>query len=359
MPSEEPFCGATLENVRTYYFLNLQGLIDIPICIIGVIFNMFNMLVFTRRNMISPVNLIFMHLAFANLSELLAFITSTWAYLAYHSKQSTYEDWTYTRAFVLMSSAELTSIFNRISAYIVMMLVIWKYIAVFHPSKGSQWCNMKTTRNMVVTGYIVCVLLYIPEYLSHYIKTLIMHPTTTVYLYSIETHSIMYSASQFIKIVLHELLPSLVLLILGVRLIVSLWMKKEHPTPTSNVENRSDNVEMKQQTSRSIIISLVIVAQCLSVEIPTGSLDLVARIVSAVDYYSIHYECVTSFKVILYLLDCVNKSIKFIVYFAMDQDFRDAFKSLFNKNNAFFWKLKYVPLSSTIGNDESLEIDRI
>ncbi|XP_065218154.1 sex peptide receptor-like [Planococcus citri] len=357
MSSEEPFCGATL-HLENYYFKNIQGTIDILICIIGVIFNMFNVLVFTRRNMISPVNLIFTHLAFANLSELLAFITTTWAYLGYHIEQGTYETLTYTRAIISMLSSELTNIFYRISVWIIMMLAIWKYIAVFYPSKESQWCDMKTTRNTVIAGYIICILLFIPEYLSDSIETLAAHQTKKSYVYIIEIDSAMYSASQFIKIVFHELLPSIALTILGVRLIATLWMNKEHPNTSSNVENRTENVEMKQHTNRSIIISMIIVTHCLSIVIPTGLLDLVHKFFIR-DYHSVHYHCVNSFQVILYLLDYVTKPIEFIVYYAMDQDFRVTFKSLFNKNNASFWKLKYVPLSSTRGNDGSLEIDRI
>ncbi|XP_065218756.1 uncharacterized protein LOC135844465 [Planococcus citri] len=354
MSSEESFCGATLQNVRTYFF-NLQGTcnIDIPICIISVIINMFNILVFTRRNMTSPVNLIFTHLAFANLSELLASASLTWIDCAYYRTMMTLEGWTYTQAFFALRSIELASIFNNIGVYIILMLAIWKYIVVFHPSKESQWCNMKTTRNSLVVGYIICILFEIPGYLSHYIE--IVHPEEKIYIYRVETVSIMYSVSQM---VLYELLPSLVLPVLGVRLIASLWSEKNHSTPSSNVENRTDSVKMNQKTNRSIIISMIIVAQCLSFVIPAGLLDLARHTVLANDYYSIHHECFASFQVILNLLEIVNKSIKFIVYYAMDQDFRVTFKSLFNKNHASVWKLKYVPLSSTRGNDESLEIGR-
>ncbi|XP_065218186.1 sex peptide receptor-like [Planococcus citri] len=363
---DERFCAAALANFQWYYAKNMLGLIDIPICIIGVIFNIFNMLVFTRRNMKSPVNLIFTYLSFANLLQLLAFITVTWAYLAYLSEPPTYEDWTYTRASFSMLSEELLNISKRISVYITMMLAIWKYIAVFYPSKESQWCNMKTTRYTLVAGYIICILFVIPEYMSHYIKpetAETKNQTITTYKYEkIKTDSIMHSASQFIKIVLHELLPSLVLPILGVRLIATLWMKKEHPTPSSNVENRTDNAKTNQQTNRSIIISMIIVAQCLSYAIPLGLLRIAGRMAIKLDLSSAditnYLNCHYSIQVILSLLDCVNKSINFIVYYTMDQDFRATFKSLFNKNNASFWKLKYVRSSSTRGNDESLEIDR-
>ncbi|XP_065217936.1 G-protein coupled receptor dmsr-1-like [Planococcus citri] len=360
MSSEESFCGATLENLDSYYSENIQDYIDIPICIIGVIFNILNILVFTRRNMKSPVNLIFTHLAIVSLSELLAYASFIWVrvHIAYYSKRTNYEEWTYTRAWISMLSSELLNISNRISVYIVMMLAIWKYIAVFHPSKESQWCNMKTTRYTVVAGYIVCILLFIPEYLSPYIYKRAIGPTT-IYIFSIEIDSIMYTASQVIKIALHELLPSLVLPILGVRLIATLWMKKEHPTPSSNVENSTDNVEMKRQTNRSIIISMIMVAQCLSFVIPTGLLDLARYTVLAEYYFSIHFKCTNSFYVILNILECINKCITFIVYYALDRDFKVTFKSLVNKKNAAVWKLNYVSSSSTRGNDGSLEIDRI
>ncbi|XP_065219843.1 uncharacterized protein LOC135845294 [Planococcus citri] len=355
MSLEEPFCGTTFANVHLYYLQNLQDFIDIPIFIIGVIFNIFNILVFTRWNRKSPVNLIFTHLTFANLSELLAWISFTWVALQYNSiKERNFEEWTYTQAVLLSRSGELGTIFYRISMYIIIMLAIWKYIAVFYPSKESEWCYMKTTRNTLVAR---CILLLIPQYLSHNIETII-HRKAEIHLNTVKTDSIMYTASQIIKVGLYELFPSLVLPTLGIRLIVKLWTKKEHPTHSSNVENSTDNVEMNQQTNRSVIISMIIAAQCLSFVIPLGLVDLV-RAVFVRSRFSTHNECVASFRVILNLLDSINKSITFVIYYAMDQDFRVTFKSLFDKNNASFWKLKYVSLSNTRGDDERLEIDRV
>ncbi|XP_065219162.1 G-protein coupled receptor dmsr-1-like [Planococcus citri] len=367
---EEPFCGDTLKSVRAYYLLNMLGYIDIPICIIGVILNMFNVLVFTRRNMTSPVNLIFTHLAFVNLSELLAYISLTWINCAYYQQAHylTLEDWTYTRGFFSLRSRELANLFNNISVYIIMVLAVWKYVAVFYPSKESQWCDMKTTRNTLVAGYIVCILLVIPENLSHYVERDVVssaakmylygnenHPITWIYVPSAEIDSIMYSESQVVKVGLYELLPSLVLSILCVRLIVKQWLGKEHQSTSLNVENRGENLKMKQQTYRSITV----VALCLSFVIPLGLLDLVDKVFVR-DYHSVHYECFQSFRIIFSILNCINKSVTFLVYYAMDQDFKVTFKSLFDKNNASFWKLKYVSFSNTRSNDEGLEIgDRI
>lgn len=357
MSREEPFCGATLLQVYSYYLSNIQGTIDVLICIIGVIFNIINILVFTKRNMVSPVNQIFTHLSFVNLSQLLAFITNTWVSLPYYRNKKNDDEWTYTRAIISLVSTELGAICNRISVYIVMMLTIWKCIAVFYPSKEPQWCDMKTTRNTLIAVYIVCILLYIPEYLSYSIVTKAIDQTTKIHFYGFEITSSVYRASQIIKLVLYELLPSLVLPILGVRLIATLWMKKEHPSTSSNVENCRENLNVEQKTDRSIIILIAIMTLCLSYVIPSGLLTFVYTFLTS-DRYLIHFRCFHSLIVIRIIMNCINKSATFLVYYTMDQNFKATFKSLFDKNNAFFWKLKYVPLSSTRGNDESLEIDR-
>ncbi|XP_065217336.1 G-protein coupled receptor dmsr-1-like [Planococcus citri] len=359
MSSEEPFCGAALMQVYSYYLSNIQGTIDVLICIIGVIFNIFNILVFTKRNVVSPVNLIFTHLSFVNLSQLIAFITFTWITLPYYRNQKNDEEWTYTRAIISLLSGELVAICNRISVHIVMMLTIWKCIAVFYPSKEPQWCNMKTTRNTLVVGYIVCILLFIPEYLSHSIVTEEIDQTTKIYFYAFEITSSIYQASQIIRLVLYELFPSLVLPIVGVRLIATLWMKKGHPSTrtSSNVENSRENQKMEQKTDRSIIISIAIMTLCLSYVLPSGLLNFVYTFLTS-DRYLIHFRCFHGLIVVRIIMNCINKSATFLVYYAIDQDFKATFKSLFDKNNASFWKLKYVPLRSARGNDESLEIDR-
>ncbi|XP_065217978.1 G-protein coupled receptor dmsr-1-like [Planococcus citri] len=360
MSAEEPFCETTLADAHYYYLYNIQGYIETPICIIGVIFNIFNILVFTRRNMISPVNLIFTHLAFADLSMLLAYILHVWVTVVAYYRNESYKASTYTAAALYLRSKELINISHHVSVCLIMMLAIWKYIAVFSPSKERQWCNMKTTRNTVMAVYIACVLLAIPLHLSHHVVTYSLDKAGTEYIHVPfdEVDPIAVEISMIIRGLLFDLLPSVVLGISSVRLFVVLRMKKEHPNLSSNVENRTDNVETKQQIKGSVIILIIIVTLCLSFVIPLGLLDLLYVVLTR-DKYSIYRPCTNSLLGILSILNCFNKCVTFVVYYTMDQDFRATFKSLFEKCNIFIGKQNYFVLNNMRRNDESSETNGV
>ncbi|XP_065218551.1 G-protein coupled receptor dmsr-1-like [Planococcus citri] len=353
-PDEEPFCGDAIDNVRFYYRAIIQGYVDIPICVIGLILNIFIILVITRRNMTSPMNLIFTHLAIVDFSGLLALILSSWVNFTYYN---TYvgESWTYTQAVLSIFSQESSAIFHFTSVYLITMLAIWKYIAVVHPQKECEWCDMKTTRNVVSTGYKICFLFGILLFSSHHIQTTVINSRTKIYQHYVKSDTILFWIPRIIRGVLYKLVPSVVLPILCFRLMALRLRKKQEQSVSSNVEN----LEMKQQTDPSIIILTTVVALRLIYIIPSGLTDLVQAVFNSDKFKIIHFGCFDSLSLTFGFLYRIIISVTFIVFYTMDQDFKVTFKSLFDKNNISFWRQNYSALSNEGKTDESSKVERV
>ncbi|XP_065204090.1 somatostatin receptor type 5-like [Planococcus citri] len=286
MSTEDQFCTHVSKTIEAYYKKNISGYVDIPICLIGVFLNLFNILVFSRKNMISSANLILAHLAFVDMLDLIAYIWYSWISFSHYPHFE--GKWDFEQAIVHLGCYNFVITFHFISVFLTMMLAIWRYIAVVHPFKESQWCNMKTTRNAVKASYILCILLSVPMYLSRDIKNQNTNNQTLT------------------------------------KLIIVLWTRKEHrkhPVATSSTHSnkRSLRSKRKQQLDRSVVIMLALVALFLVIKIPSGILNLMG-------------SCYTGLGGIINTLANINISITFVVYYTMSRNFRITFKSLFNGN---------------------------
>ncbi|XP_065209909.1 sex peptide receptor-like [Planococcus citri] len=322
--------ASSCEFVISYYYDNITGYVDVSLCFIGVILNVLNMLVFSRKNMASPANVIFTHLAIADLLILSASIPPSWLQFVHYEKHN-YKNATYAKAVIHVCCMDLRTTLTFTSVYLTLMLAIWRYIAVAHPLKERDWCNMKTTRNSVIAGYIVGVLLSIPRYFSFGIE---MYSSESYYP-DYKENSILRDISYLIRALLQRFLPSVVLLIFSIKLIATLLKKgpsKEQPASSSNAQNNARNLKIKQQTDRSIIITLIVVALYLIEQISKGLNHLRHGSILKPIYSKFNSKCLVQFEDAVDTLSYFNMSITFVVYYAMSRNFRTTFKSLFNSN---------------------------
>ncbi|XP_065203617.1 QRFP-like peptide receptor [Planococcus citri] len=328
--TEGSFCGTTLLTIGEYYSkINLSGYADIPICFIGVILNLFNILVFTRKNMISPVNLIFTHLALADLAVLLGAIPHTWIENIQHGGRKD-EGWTYNEVLVHICCNDFIITFHLASVLLTVQLTVWKYIAVVHPLKERLWCNMTITRNVMTIDYVICVLLSIPLYFSRFVE----RNSTTDHIYSYRiAHTqdrILFSLPRLIYGVLGALVPSIVLAVFSLRLIVTLLARKkyqEQSTPFRNIENNVRSHNSTKQIDRSVMISLTVLILFLIAEFPRGILFFMAMIYD-IKSSEMNYRCYNLLISIFLSIAYINTSVTFVAYYIMSQQFKLTFKTM-------------------------------
>ncbi|XP_065204419.1 FMRFamide receptor-like [Planococcus citri] len=340
MTTQEPYCGVTLLNIGQYYKDNILAYVSIPACLIGVIFNSLNMLVFARKTMISPPNLIFAHLAFLDFLVLLARIPYVWLLnIRPQSGFDIHQSYGWTMFYICCNTFIVTVQF--ISIYLTMQMAAWRYVAVVHPLKERSWCNMRTTRNSVIAGYMICSIFYvIPQYLTLRIETT-NEGQTSYYLVAINDQSLIkHSTVDIIHAVMIRLLPSLVSMGFTFRIVITLLERnrihQEQITLSSGVQNNTRNVKTKQQTNKSTMILLIVVVLFFIAEFPRGILNLL-RVGYEHNERSeeIHGQCYAALVQIFTTFTDINLSITFIVYYTLSQQFRTTFTSLFHCNRLF------------------------
>ncbi|XP_065209225.1 RYamide receptor-like isoform X1 [Planococcus citri] len=329
--TKESTCEDSRLQFGVYYTNNISVYLNVPIYIIGAIFNIFNLLVFTRQTMRSPVNLIFIHLTLADIALLVGGLPYAWLIPHYSGSYADAER-TYLKAVIFIRTYDFTITAHFVSSFFTIQLAVWRYIAIAYPLKERQWCNMKTTRNVVIAGYIICVLLSIPMYITRHIDVnkASGDNQTLTYTPTYKKESIIYEISLIVNGVLYQLVPSVVLLIFSLKLIFVLLEShkhSEHPTTESfNIQNNKMSRNTNQQTDRSISILLTVVGLFLITKIPLG----IVQVIITIDRRANYFDCYRGLIIILNTLNAFNLFLTFIVYYTMSKKFRITFKSLLN-----------------------------
>ncbi|XP_065204439.1 G-protein coupled receptor dmsr-1-like [Planococcus citri] len=361
MPSEVPYCGITLPEFGELYRENMHGCISITICFIGSIFNLLNLLVFTRKAMISPVNLIFTHSALVDFLVLLARIPFVW--MLYIQDQGDFgEKRTYIGTVFLICCDTFIVSFQFVSIFLTVHLATWRYIAVVHPFMERHWCNMKITRNVVIAGYIICCFsLGVPMLLSRSIQTTRMNQMN-IYSFNYERSRIMFKVAFIVYGPIGRLFPSIVLAGFTFRIVFTLLARKgnrERLTQSASVESDLHNLKLRKRTNRSTMILLMAVVLFFIAEFPRGILS-VLRVIYEYDEKSeeIQGRCYASLVQIFTTLTDINLSITFIVYYILSQQFRLTFKLLLSIKIQFLIK-KISLLGSRTRHIEELRLDQL
>ncbi|XP_065204461.1 FMRFamide receptor-like [Planococcus citri] len=329
MPTQEPYCVGIIQEIGNHYEENIYVNITIPICLVGMILNLLNVLVLTRKTMNSSPNLILAHLAFVDFLYLLTEIVNFW--MDFIPPRSGFDiEESYIMTIVFWYSDISSSTFQFISAFLTVQLAAWRYIAVVHPLKERHWCNKKMTRNIVIAGYIVCCVLYaIPYHLSFDIEASTIHGKAH-YTVKFDRHPTMNSIRNVTYGLVVKLLLSAVLVGLTSRIVVTLLARKtlrEELTSSTSSRSNTKNAKMRQETNRSTAILLAVAALFFIAEFPRGILWLLATI-NEDDWDTCYYSLVWIFETIIN----INTSITFMVYYTLSQQFRTTSKSLFSRN---------------------------
>ncbi|XP_065209238.1 G-protein coupled receptor dmsr-1-like isoform X2 [Planococcus citri] len=338
----EPFCGPWLILLHAYCAEHICGYLHFIFGAIGSILNIFNIIVFTRKSMISPNNLLFANLAIVDLFCIIAYMPRSWHEFIRLQKYSVKEHRVYEWEMVSLHAWHIASIFHGVSIWLTIMLAVWRYIAIAYPLREREWCSMKNTRILIAAGYVVLPLIWIPAYFDFYVGPLDTLLDSDGYLTSNQTIGIPSTISKMQNRKLSKLLrslhmtiygiflkivPTVVLAIYSYKLIAALLRakKRRQELTASMYENNAANSKQKQPTDRTTKLLLVVLALFFISEIPHGICCLLTAIYGSKFFLG----CYLFLAEIFNTLTLFCTSVNFVIYYIMSQQFRNTFNELF------------------------------
>ncbi|XP_065209227.1 G-protein coupled receptor dmsr-1-like [Planococcus citri] len=343
------YYGSKPTIYRSYAKMAILGYLNITCCIIGSILNFFVIIVFTRKNMISPINTILVHLAIAETITMITYMPHTWheffrANLYPAIKDHRTHEW----ETISLASFYLAFIFRHTTIWLTLVLGVWRYIAVIYPLKERKWCQMETTRVCIIAGYVFGLMTCIPLWFFLQIKqaekTVDKDGVFTsdygkgVKNESIfEIHAPIVMNTPFYRLIylsygiFVKIIPTAMLGVISYKLIIALSKAKtQHEGLTSNSHfDNTRQLKNKHQTYRITVMLLMILGLLVVGELPHGIYCLLTAILGPKFYTQRYSYAAEVFNTLVKFCECAN----FVIYYIMSHRFRNTFKALFRSRN--------------------------
>lgn len=369
----DPFCGQGFNTVHDGY-VQLHGYVSLFVCLFGSLANMVNIIVLTRKDMISPTNVVLTGLAVADLLVLVEYVPFTCHMYLRPKRYPIRDRYTYGWALFVLMHSNFSQVFHTISIWLTVTLAVWRYIAVGYPQRNRVWCRMETTYAVVAAGYILCPLLCVPVFLSfnimprqelldeagHKITTTIdgspsnlvttattaaiVGRNTTLYVVNLSDiakarGNLLTHLNFLIYSVVFKIIPCIMLTVLSLRLVFALIeTKKRRQKLTSNMSRKTainttlttttKNSDKEKQTDRTTRMLLAVLILFLATEFPQGILGLLSIIFKE----KFFEDCYQKLGEIVDILALINSAINFFLYYAMSRQFRTTFQKCFRTN---------------------------
>ncbi|KAK6175061.1 hypothetical protein SNE40_013599 [Patella caerulea] len=318
------------------------------VCIFGVVANILNIVVLTRKNMLSPTNVILTGLAISDGLTMAAYFP--YAIMMYHVYQTSPAPLSFAR-FVLFY-AIFSVIVHSISIWLTVSLALFRYIFIQCPRQGTKLCSIDRAKITVVIVSIVTSIVCIPNAVTYglYQTTYSDTNQTSWHLdvkQTTETEIILKKFNFWIQAILVKLVPCFLLTILSILLVKTMKdAERRRKKLISKPMKGSDDPRRPSKTNRTTRMLLAVVILFLVTEIPQGILNLLSGIVDG--YFHRVYQPLGDLMDILAL---INNGINFILYCTMSKQFRDTFIKIFLKDIVMDKRGNYMSTQATRDTD--------
>ncbi|ESO91469.1 hypothetical protein LOTGIDRAFT_105773 [Lottia gigantea] len=317
--------NATNLELWANWYRHVHGYAAPIVCIFGVVANILNIVVLTRKNMISPTNVILTGLAVSDgLTMAVYFIYAILSHHIYVNRPTPL-----THAQFVMFYAIFSVIAHSISIWLTVALALFRYIFIRCPRRGGKLCSIDRAKLTVVIVSFVTTVVCIPNAVSYQIVDQGNGSSWYVDVKKTTATEIILTRFNFwIQAMLVKLIPCFLLTILSILLVKTMKdAEKRRKKLLSKPMKGSDDPRRPSKTNRTTRMLLAVVILFLVTEIPQGILNLISGIEE--DFFDNVY---TPLGDLMDILALINNGINFILYCTMSKQFRDTFIKLFLKD---------------------------
>ncbi|KAF0289506.1 Sex peptide receptor [Amphibalanus amphitrite] len=320
------YCGAGL-NAFYLGYRKVHGYLALAVCIFGLTTNILSIVVLTRKTMVSPTNAILAGLAIADIMVMVMYVPFT---LNYYLQAFGRTSFSYGWAVFMLTYVHVTQVFHTVSIWLTVVLAVWRYLAIGHPSLNREWCSMKNTSVAIVSAYIVCPILCIPSYLTFAISPQGNSTDRFVVGFSdLSTYNDKFLEKfNFWMYSVHvKLLPCVILTIFSCCLIHELMKARKRKAALLRKMSSGQSKQScaEKQAVRTTRMLLAILLLFLLTEFPQGILSLMSGILGK----KFLDQCYNRLGDLMDILALINSSMNFIFYCSMSSQFRSTFQQLF------------------------------
>lgn len=322
-------------------YKEIHGYLSVVICAFGIVSNVLNLIVLTRKNMISSTNSILTGLAVADMLVMMSNLPFSLFWHILFNKPSWKEaggsfEW---NVFMVFHS-QLTVLCHTISIWLTVLLAVFRYVAISFPSHSRTWCNLHRAKQAILIAYGASLLLCTPNYMNY---TVSVRPERLIYnetiyypafsKYAEANDQLLKNMNFWIYGVIVKLIPCIALTMLSTLLMQALYTANQRK---QKLASKTGRMEAEKSCDRTTRMLLVILLLFLITEFPQGILSLLCGILGD-DFFANVYAPLGDLMDIVALANC---AVNFILYCTMSKQFRQTFKeTLFPSSDSQWTRL--------------------
>ncbi|XP_037962349.2 G-protein coupled receptor dmsr-1-like [Plutella xylostella] len=325
------YCEGSFRDVILAYN-SIHGYISIIVCTVGILANLLNVAVLTRRELAAaPINRLLKWLAVADVFVMLEYVPFVvYRYLILPGASEMPYRW----AAYLLFHMHFAQIFHTASICLTLSLAIWRYLAIKYSDRNHILCTERRCSLAIVSSFLLPPVLCIPTYMVFDIhRAWVLEPTGLTVLYHVDSNvdGQLYQVNFWVHGVIVKLLPCCILTVISVWLIREVYRANQHqkkirvynPCPT-NVKNMKRQYKADKRTDRTTKMLVAVLLLFLATELPQGILGLMSGVLGRCFFK----RCYDLFGELMDALALLNGAINFVLYCCMSRQFRMTFGQL-------------------------------
>ncbi|GAB1603891.1 sex peptide receptor-like [Argonauta hians] len=325
-------------------YAEIHGFVSAIVCTFGFMANLANIVCLTRRNMISPTNLILTWLAVADMLTMMSYFPFA---LHFYILRDTDIPRLHTREYawivLLLFHANFTIVTHTVAIGLTIALAIFRYIYICFPIRGSELCSIKRSKQTILIVHLSTIVVCIPNYILNTIEESPsisnvqrnypagsnMSETQSIeYSYKIGISTYMFSdiiqtINNWVQAILIKLIPCVTLTILTIMLIIVMHKAYKKRMKLKS-QGRKDESDRHGEHNRTTGMLLAVVMLFLLTELPQGILTLLSSFIG--NFFPCVYMPLGD---VLDIMALCNNAINFVLYCTMSRQFRETFVATF------------------------------
>lgn len=331
------YAGA--EGLRNFgeWYKGYHGYLATVVCALGILANILNIVVLTRKNMVSSTNCILTGLAMSDGLTMAAYLPFALRFYCLYGVDSSPERNTQAFARFVLFYACFSVVVHTVSIWLTVTLATFRYLFIRLPHRGVVWCSLRRAKIAIFLVYVVTLIICVPNFatitvISERFNSTDGNGTFRLWFVSFRKTTPMektlHDVNFWIQAILAKLIPCIGLTILSILLVKSMREADKRRQKLLNKPGKNREHDNYSRTNRTTLMLLCVVILFLVTEFPQGILNLLSGILPP--FYG---EIYTPLGEIMDILALINNGINFILYCTMSKQFRDTFIEVFVPSN--------------------------
>ena len=354
---------ASLDSFSEWY-RSLHGYASLVVCLLGIALNFFNIIVLTRKHMLSSTNAILTALAISDFITMLVYIPTSLKFycILEYSKNATVDcneadtsrfDFFWTNYALFYINVTVTM--HSFSIWLTVLLAFFRYAYICHNKLGKKLCTRRNTNIAIAITFFLCLLLCFPGYIVSKIEEVNLNDTKIgeasqngKKLYQItssdinrRTNDLIFRITFTIQSFCVKLIPCFLLIILSSLLVRAIHVANENNKRLMALGRKTKESERSKEHNRTNIMLVLVCFLFFITEFPQGVLAFLSIVLESRNFHSNVYMKLGD---IMDILALINNAVNFILYCLMSHIFRETFRDIFCKPIC----LKYKKLNTAI-----------